>query len=144
MPRMPGRMCAVPGCGQRAERGAYCREHAREREQARGSAAKRGYNANWRRLRRMVLRARPLCADPFGVHGGRVVLATEVDHIVPLSAGGTNEMSNLQPLCKACHSRKTALEDGGFGRTGGRGVQISGPKGHETAPWPYARGRKIR
>jgi hypothetical protein len=32
-----------------------------------------------------------------------------VDHIRPLSNGGTNEKSNLQPLCKSCHMVKTSL-----------------------------------
>ena len=34
----------------------------------------------------------------------------EIDHIRPLSNGGTNELNNLQALCKACHQDKTANE----------------------------------
>ncbi|WP_390622926.1 HNH endonuclease [Ralstonia syzygii] len=45
-----------------------------------------------------------------------MVPATVVDHIVPHK--GDQHLfwrrSNWQALCKACHDRKTAREDGGF------------------------------
>jgi 5-methylcytosine-specific restriction endonuclease McrA len=34
----------------------------------------------------------------------------EIDHIKPLASGGTNQIDNLQALCKACHQDKTANE----------------------------------
>jgi 5-methylcytosine-specific restriction protein A len=62
----------------------------------------------------MVLNTHPLCADPFAIHAtwGRVEPAVEVDHIVPLVEAldlAYDEM-NLQPLCRGCHSKKSAGE----------------------------------
>jgi 5-methylcytosine-specific restriction protein A len=37
-------------------------------------------------------------------------VAMEIDHIRPLSEGGTEDESNLQPLCVECHSIKSADE----------------------------------
>lgn len=34
----------------------------------------------------------------------------EVDHIVPLAEGGSNELSNLSILCVQCHAFKTQDE----------------------------------
>ena len=35
----------------------------------------------------------------------------EIDHVVPLALGGTDEAANLQVLCIACHGDKTARQD---------------------------------
>ena len=34
----------------------------------------------------------------------------EIDHIHPLACGGSNDLSNLQPLCQDCHKKKTTEE----------------------------------
>jgi 5-methylcytosine-specific restriction protein A len=84
---------------------------------ARGTAAQRGYGSRWQRLRLAVLAERPLCEDC--KLRNVVAEATEVDHIDgkgPLGPRGY-DLDNLRPLCKRCHSRKTARDNGGFGRT---------------------------
>lgn len=72
----------------------------------RGSAAERGYDRRWRRLRTAYLVAHPLCVEC--QKRGAIVLATDVDHVVARRNGGSDDESNLQALCHACHSRKTA------------------------------------
>ena len=44
----------------------------------------------------------PLKNEPFDEAG------YDIDHIIELRHGGTNDMSNLQALCPACHRVKTS------------------------------------
>lgn len=37
----------------------------------------------------------------------------ELDHRLPLSEGGNNELSNLWLLCVDCHKKKTSIERSG-------------------------------
>lgn len=111
---MPGSVSGDPSSDElrtirEAARQAERKQRANKRDKYRGSAASRGYGSRWRRLRRMILNQQPLC-----VRCGAP--ATDVDHIVPRAAGGDDSASNLQGLCKSCHSRKTSTQDGGFGR----------------------------
>lgn len=129
MPQRALRACTVPGCSGLAAARGLCQEHAAQRQRHGGderlSAARRGYDHRWRKLRRIVLSRRPLCSDPFHIHksSGEVVMATDVHHVVPLSsAASTRELNreeNLMPLCHSCHSRITA--GGGQGRHEGEG-----------------------
>lgn len=41
---------------------------------------------------------------------GRRGVRLELDHIIPIADGGTNEESNLQLLCRPCHLKKTHQE----------------------------------
>jgi len=96
----PRRMCTTPGCPNFAVRGGLCAACRAKRERQRGSAAARGYGARWRRLRAAFLATHPICA----VCGAP---ASDVHHIIPRAAGGTDDWWNLQALCHACHSAKT-------------------------------------
>lgn len=76
------------------------------------------YGARWRKYRLIFLAEHPLCSDIYKDHGKRPVAATVVDHIRAHKGdyGLFWHAGNHAPLCTACHNRKTALEDGGFGR----------------------------
>ena len=120
MPTKPKKHCAHPGCPNLVEAGRrYCPEHEKEEQKRinanRDPSKAKQYDERWRRLRKLVIHREPLCRQC--KKEGRLTLATEVDHIIPLAQGGTNELDNLQPLCHSCHSRKTAKEDGGFGNS---------------------------
>jgi 5-methylcytosine-specific restriction endonuclease McrA len=76
-----------------------------------GSTA-RGYSYGWQKARERFLRSNPLCC--YCQREGRVTPATVVDHIIPHR--GDKELfwdeANWQPLCKHCHDRTKAREEG--------------------------------
>lgn len=121
MPRRLPHPCGHPGCPALITDGRYCQKHAgveaKRYDEQRGTSAERGYGAQWRKLRDMFLREHPLCECEECRRLGRVRAATDVDHIIPRSQGGTDDRANLQALAHECHSRKTAKQDGRFGRT---------------------------
>lgn len=94
-----------------------CVKEKNEKARVRGRQQKtRVYDTQlWRKkIRPGKLAVNPLCEQCEAA--GRVVVASEVDHITPIEAGGDPyDFDNLRSLCKPCHSRKTATEDGGFG-----------------------------
>lgn len=55
---------------------------------------------SWGRCAQLALRRDRFC--PCGK------IALEVDHIIPVSLGGTGDQSNLRGLCHECHRRATA------------------------------------
>lgn len=116
MPMMPHRPCRHPGCPEFAiHNSPLCPAHTRQRDRQRDTAHERGYSYKWHQFRTQYLKEHPLCKQC--LIEGISTPATEVDHIVPHN-GNERLMwdeSNLQPLCKRCHSKKTARENGGFG-----------------------------
>ncbi|MBX3014842.1 MAG: HNH endonuclease [Caldilineaceae bacterium] len=139
---MAKRPCKQPGCRALVEgHGRYCADHergaTRERnrqiDDARPSAARRGYDGRWRRVRRIKLAMNPICEECQA--NGIITSANEVDHILPLARGGTHHPDNLRSLCKSCHSRKTMTELNTHRNAPpdkGRGDQISATQSPET------------
>ena len=112
MPTLGLTYCLRPGCTKRSAK-AYCEEHQSRKladeDRHRGSSTERGYGARWQKLRRSILRRDDYACVPC-MRDGLVIVATEVDHIIPKQHGGTNSPDNLQSICKTCHGRKTAEE----------------------------------
>jgi 5-methylcytosine-specific restriction protein A len=88
-------------------------------------------------LRAQHLREHPRCAacgDP----------ARVVDHIRPWRGDRRLflDPGNLQSLCRPCHSKKTASEDGGFGNPDAkpRGCDANGSPIDPKHPWFIPRG----
>ena len=131
MPMALGRACALLGCGGMAVARGRCVEHAREREQRRGSASARGYDAvHWRpfrlRFARLLVAAgiAPICgaALPGGPAmaesqcraDGRVTWTPlHLDHDPPLRAveradwRAVCDPMRVGWLCASCHDRRT-------------------------------------
>ncbi len=84
------------------------------------TATERGYDPEWRRLRRVVLLEEPTCRNC-----GEI--ATEVDHIKPVAQRPDMRLvrANLQALCKPCHKTKTARDSHVY-----RAREARDPEGH--------------
>ncbi len=85
-------------------------------EARRPGPRERGYDAGHEAWRRDVLARDPYCKDPDRRHPDALRPSTHADHIVPVTRGGEWTLANGQGLCASCHSVKTVMRDGGFGR----------------------------
>jgi len=120
MPTKPLKPCRHPGCAN-VTATTYCPEHERlhpKDDSYRRTSHDRGYDVRWRKESKLFLQAHPLCACC--KNQGRLTAATVVDHKIPHKGNKVLfwDKGNWQPLCKQCHDKKTASEDGGFGNGG--------------------------
>jgi 5-methylcytosine-specific restriction protein A len=115
MPNRAMSICCEPGCSAIVPKG-RCARHARPAWGGanRPSPADRGYDAEYKRNRPIVLERDPVCTIQSHCMGAPSV---EVDHIQPVSRGGGNDLGNLRGACHRCnHARHSAR--GGQGRKG--------------------------
>ncbi|AZY52228.1 HNH endonuclease [Bordetella avium] len=110
--------CRHRGCSALVREPGYCERHAGEAvgwkpDRERGNRHQRGYGAAWDRMRELILkRDRYVCQCEECRSTGRVLPATEVDHRIPKSEGGSDDPVNLCAINVDCHKRKTAKESG--------------------------------
>ena len=98
------RACTV--CGRFSDRH-RCPAH----RDPRPNATARGYGPAWKRIRARYLTAHPVCEEQ-----GCGKPSVDVHHRDGSGPRGDNSDGNLEALCHAHHSRRTVLEQGGFGR----------------------------
>lgn len=111
MPLRPLKPCGARGCNALTRNARFCDAHA---DLGKAWAGRQGSGRGgrpWRRLRAQVLkRDNHLCQCSECKRLGRLRSADEVDHIVPVAAGGTDELGNLQAINNECHKAKTLLD----------------------------------
>lgn len=105
----PVRACRTIACpGTTATPEGYCdpcrAAYFAQADAARGTTTQRGYGFTWQRRRERILHRDPFCCIC------RTRPSTEVDHVRPKAAGGSDHAHNLQGLCRYCHAKKTAAE----------------------------------
>lgn len=101
------RYCLTIGCKRLVPSG-RCDEHGGATGGWKGLSPRRIRGRALQALRADLFRREPLCRVCQAE--GRDTTATIRDHIVPLTEGGTEDATNIQPLCQSCSDRKTATE----------------------------------
>jgi 5-methylcytosine-specific restriction protein A len=110
MPQLPMRPCSYSGC-HNLSRDCYCPDHLQQ-HLAEVKASKSGgwsgkpYGHAWDVTSRKIRRSEPVCRSC------KIRPSQCVDHIVPKSRGGKDNLENLQPLCFGCHKAKSDAERG--------------------------------
>jgi len=92
----------MPNAPQRHHR----KGHVANRDDRRNSFD-RGYDTKWNKLRNIFIQDNPICVGC--KPKGWIVAARIVDHIIPVHVAPERrlDVSNLQSLCRTCHTIKT-------------------------------------
>lgn len=100
---MPVRRCLHPGCPKLTKE-SRCPDHRIQHELDR-----RGISSGWEWTAiadRAKRRAGYRCEEEIDGERCGSSIDIEVDHLIPLEHGGTNDDDNLMVRCRACHLRK--------------------------------------
>ncbi len=109
MPVSAPKPCSQPGCGALVRDGTgRCAKHPREAWAKKTDTPVRISGRRLQAMRERLFKDNPLCVECDRL--GRVTLATQRDHIIPLAEGGTDGDDNVQGLCRACHEGKSLAE----------------------------------
>lgn len=110
MARSAPRLCTHPGCQRLAVDGtSRCDLHPQVAWAVkRATPVKRITGRKLQARREQLFKHRPLCA--MCLADGRTRLATQRDHIVPMSEGGDESHANEQGLCDEHHAIKSRAE----------------------------------
>lgn len=101
------------GCGRLTRNASRCdtcqSAYQRQRDAARGTASRRGYTSQWRKVSQAAIAAhRAELGDwcpGYNVPGHSASDLT-ADHHIPKARGGTDAQENVTVLCRGCNSRK--------------------------------------
>ena len=125
MPSAPLKQCRKPGCPNVTRGESFCEKHSKKRnalvkeksreyDKLRGTRTQRGYNNRWLRESKHFIKGKVcvICEK-----NGIVKMAECTDHIIPHK--GDMELfwdiTNWQPLCSPCNTKKAIKEEGSFG-----------------------------
>lgn len=97
------KVCLKENCGQPRTKRGYCAQH--QPPAYINSEHSTLLPPNWNQIRKDILqRDRNVCYKCY------LPTAQEVDHIIPLKEGGSNNYHNLASICIPCHRKKTSQE----------------------------------
>ena len=109
MPSAAPKPCSYAGCGRLVRGGgSRCEAHPVEVWAKRDNSPKRITGRRLQAARAELFRRCPLCVECEA--RDIVSQATQRDHTVPLSEGGTDTDDNVQALCDECHEAKSKAE----------------------------------
>jgi len=92
--------CRVGLCSNRRP----CPMHPDPKPFAGSRRSEERYGPVWRATSAAILRSRPGCEWNEGMVACEAK-ATTVDHITPRAEGGTDDVTNLRPLCRSHHAK---------------------------------------